>query len=158
MMKKILIFSLAAIILSVTIFALSGKIAPLSWQLWGEINQQSGVGLRGYDVVSYHTQEEPRLGNDEISSHWKGADWHFISVKNKAIFDSDPERYAPSYGGFCAFAVLKQFTADVDPTVWYIKNGKLYLFASDRPKNDWVAEISSGAIEKSNQNWAQSVR
>lgn len=153
-MKRILICSLAAIILAVGIFSAVGKIAPLSWELWGDVNQQSGVGSGGYDVVSYHTLGEPLIGDGEISSSWKGTMWHFSSVKNKALFDSDPERYAPSYGGFCAFAVLKKFTADVDPTVWHIQNGKLYLFASEDPKNSWIAEISNGSIQTSDQNWA----
>jgi len=154
-MKRILILSFATIVLVIGIYASMGKIAPLSWQLWGKVNQHSGVGLHGYDVVSYHTAGNPEIGSEQLSSAWEGTTWHFSSAENKALFESGPDRYIPSYGGFCAYAVLNNFTADVDPTVWYIHNGKLYLFASDNPKNSWVAEISNDVIQTSDKNWAK---
>lgn len=152
-MKKILLSILALIVLGIGGYAASGKIAPLSWQLWGDVNQNSGLGSRGYDVVSYHIQGEPIVGDEDISSSWNGTTWRFSSVENKTLFDADPARYAPSYGGFCAYAVLNNFTADVNPTVWHIDGGNLYLFASDGPREAWISEIADGAINKSNSNW-----
>lgn len=154
-MKKALLLIFAAIILGVGTYATMGKIAPLSWQLWGDVNQSSGIGSGGYDVVSYHTLEEPLLGDGKYSSNWNGTTWHFSSSENKDLFDSNPQRYAPSYGGYCAYAVLNNFTADVNPKTWHIENGKLYLFASDGPRKAWIAEISSGAVGQSDKNWEQ---
>lgn len=154
-MKKILLLSLAVVILGIGVFATMGKIAPLSWQLWGDVNQDSGVGSGGYDVVSYHTLGEPTVGDENISSSWDGVTWRFSSMENKNLFDSNPERYTPSYGGFCAYAVLNNFTANINPTAWHIDNGNLYLFASDGPRKAWIAEISQGAINKSDANWEQ---
>lgn len=154
-MKKILLLSLAVIVLGIGTFASVGKMAPLSWQLWGDVNQESGIGSGGYDVVSYHTPGEPVAGDEEISSRWKDTTWLFSSVANKELFDSNPERYAPSYGGFCAYAVLNNFSADINPNSWHLENGNLYLFASDGPRKAWIAEMSNGAINKSDANWEQ---
>lgn len=154
-MKKALLLGLALATLGIGTYATIGKIAPLSWQLWGDINQSSGIGSGGYDVVSYHTKGEPVVGNARFTSNWKGAIWRFSSLENKKLFDSSPERYAPSYGGFCAYAVLNNFTADINPTAWHIDDGKLYLFASDGPRTAWLAEIAKGAISESDANWEQ---
>ena len=154
-MKKIIFWSLAAVILAALIVATTGKIAPLSWGIWGDINQDSGIGLGGYDVVSYHTEGTPTLGQEKISASWNGAEWYFSSTGNKTLFEANPERYAPTYGGFCAFAVFNNFTADVDPAIWHIEDDKLYFFASDGSRSRWVAEISEGAVQVSDRNWVQ---
>lgn len=153
-MKKILLFIVIFTILAAVIFSSVGKIAPLSWQLWGDVNQENGIAIKGYDVVSYHVDGKPIIGNKEISSNWNGVEWHFTRAENKVRFDLNPERYVPTYGGFCAFAILKNFTADVDPKVWHIEKERLYLFASESPRKGWVAEISKGAINESDLNWS----
>ncbi len=154
-MKKLLLLSLTVVVLGIGTYATMGKIAPLSWQLWGDVNQDSGVGSGGYDVVSYHTPGEPVIGDENITSSWNGTTWRFSTTENKNLFDSNPERYAPRYGGFCAYAVLNNFTADINPTSWHVDNGRLYLFASHGPRKAWVAEILNGAISKSDANWQQ---
>ena len=157
-MKKILIIILAIIILAVGAvgaFAANYKIAPLPWTLWGDVNQESGVGASGYDVVSYHLAEQPTKGNQTYRSNWNGTSWYFSNAENKVLFDSNPERYAPAYGGFCAYAVYNNLAADVDPLAWYIHDDRLNLFVSEDRRDNWIADIPQGAVEKSNQNWAQ---
>ena len=154
-MKKILLLGLVIVLVGIGTFAATGKIAPLSWELWGDVNQDSGIGAGGYDVVSYHSTGEPTAGDQNFSSTWNDTTWHFSTIENKRLFDSNPELYAPSYGGFCAYAVLNNFTADIDPTAWHIENGKLYLFASEDPRNAWVAQIPQGVITESDKNWQQ---
>ena len=156
-MKKLLII-LTIIILAVGAvgtFSAKTKIAPLPWTLWGDVNQDSGVGAGGYDVVSYHVAEQPTKGDQAYRSNWNGTSWYFSSAENKILFDSNPERYAPAYGGFCAYAVSINITADVDPLAWYIHDGTLNLFAGEDPRDNWIADIPQGAVEISNQNWAQ---
>lgn len=152
-MKKLLLAGLVILVVGVLGFAAKGKIAPLSWGLWGDVNLESGVGSGGYDVVSYHTTGAPVVGLREYSSEFNGATWYFSKPENKQIFETNPEGYIPMYGGFCAFAVYNNVTADVNPTIWHIENGKLYLFASDGPKRDWIAKISQSAIETTDHNW-----
>ncbi|MFK7914186.1 MAG: YHS domain-containing (seleno)protein [Pseudomonadales bacterium] len=154
-MKKVLIAVSLILVAGALGFAAKGKIAPLSWGLWGEVNLESGVGSGGYDVVSYHTQGAAMRGLEQYSSEYQGARWHFSNAQNKDAFDKNPERYVPRYGGFCAFAVYNNVTADASPTVWHIEEGKLYLFASDGPKRDWIEKIADGAIVATDQNWAQ---
>jgi|GEM_PF-1997299 len=152
-MKKVLTASLVVLGLGVLGFAANGKVAPLSWGLWGDVNLESGVGSRGYDVVSYHTAGNAVVGLKHYSSEFNGAEWRFSTEANKILFDAKPEQYIPMYGGFCAYAVYNDITANVNPTIWHIENGKLYLFASESTKRDWVAEIPQNSIEISDQNW-----
>lgn len=154
-MKKIVIAGFVIAIVGVLGFAASGKISPLSWGLWGDVNLESGVGAGGYDVVSYHVNGSPTAGLPQYHSEYQGARWHFSNPGNKELFDTNPERFIPSYGGFCAYAIYKNVTADVNPTVWHIENETLYLFASEGPKRSWIAEISEGSIETADQNWAE---
>ena len=153
MFKKIAMIVIGVIILGVGTISVVGKISPLSWQLWGDVNQDGGIAIDGYDAVSYHLAGEPMQGDAEFSTSWDGVEWHFASAQNKALFEQNPSRYTPEYGGYCAFAVLKSLTADVDPQVWHIHNNKLYLFASQDPKDKWVSEIPQGSLETSDQNW-----
>ena len=154
-MKKTLVVLISVFVLAALGFAAQGKIAPLSWGLWGEVNLDRGVAVGGYDVVSYHAQGAATPGVERYKSEYNGAQWLFSSRENKALFDTHPERFVPQYGGFCAYAVFNDVTADVNPTVWHIENGRLYLFASEDPKQAWIAKISEGVIKGSDQNWAQ---
>lgn len=153
-MKKVLLGFMLVLMLGVFGFGAKGKIAPLSWGLWGDVNVQSGVGAHGYDVVSYHAAGLPTVGLEQYSSEFAGATWHFSEQKNKKIFEADPGNYIPRYGGFCAFAVYKNVTADVNPEIWHIENGSLYLFASETAKQSWVAEISQNSIAVTDRNWS----
>ncbi len=76
-MKKLLFTGSLVLVLGVLGFAANGKIAPLSWGLWGDVNLESGVGSRGYDVVSYHTANIPAVGLEQYSSDFNGAEWRF---------------------------------------------------------------------------------
>ena len=60
----------------------------------------SGVAIKGYDTVAYHTENRAVIGNSEISYSWNGAVWYFANAKNRDLFAVDPERYAPQYGGY----------------------------------------------------------
>ncbi len=154
MFKKILASIVAVVLLAIIGIAISGKIAPVSWNVWGNVNNESGLAAAGYDVVSYQTESRPVKGIKAHRSRWSGVEWHFSSRDNKLLFDSDPERYAPKYGGYCAYAVMKGVTADVDPLIWHVQNDELYFFASDAPRESWVGSIVNGAIKTSDQNWA----
>jgi hypothetical protein len=67
---------------------------------------------------------------------------------------AESEKNTPQFGGFCAFAVSKGFTAKADPTAWYVVNNRLYLFADKNVRTDWVNRVEQGVIAKSERNWA----
>lgn len=108
--------------------------------------------IRGYDPVAYFVMGEPTPGKSKYSSKWQGAIYKFSSADNLAQFKSDPERYAPQYGGYCAYAVSKGATATTDPEAWTIVNGKLYLNFSPAIKQRWSKDIQ-GNISSANKHW-----
>ena len=88
----------------------------------------NGVALDGYDVVSYHTESEPRIGSADIAVRHQGAEYHFASSDNRDAFVADPERYLPAYGGWCAVAVSENKTFGINPETYSVEDGQLYLF------------------------------
>ena len=111
-----------------------------------------GGAIRGYDPVAYHTDGKPVAGKRAHRVEWKGATWSFASAGNKALFEGDPEKYAPRYGGYCAWAVSQGYTASIDPDAWSIVDGKLYLNYSLGVRDQWSQDIP-GNIAKGDVNW-----
>lgn len=91
------------------------------------IYTRSGLAVGGYDPVAYFTESKPRKGAAAHSLKWHGATWRFKSTENKALFESNPEKYAPQYGGYCAYAMASGDFVSTNPKAWDIYNGKLYL-------------------------------
>ena len=117
------------------------------------VNQQNGgLALKGYDVVAYAVGGTAVRGNPEFQQSWNGAVWRFSSSENQARFARDPEKYAPQFGGYCAYAVSRGYTADIDPQAWRIVEGKLYLNYSKRVQRLWEQDIP-GNIAKGQANW-----
>lgn len=108
--------------------------------------------IRGYDPVAYFTLGEATEGKAEYSTEWQGAIYRFTSADNLALFESDPERYAPQYGGYCAYAVSQGYTASIDPEAWSIVDGKLYLNYSTGVQKRWNRDIP-GHIRAADKNW-----
>lgn len=111
-----------------------------------------GLALRGYDAVSYHSTGRPTEGNSAHAYQWKGATWRFATAENLARFRADPERYAPQFGGYCAWAVSQGYIAPGDPLQWRIVNGQLFLNFNARAKALWEQDIE-GAIMRGRANW-----
>jgi YHS domain-containing protein len=115
------------------------------------------VALHGYDAVAYHTEGRPVKGLPEFEFEYKGARFRFASQAHRDAFAANPERYAPQYGGYCAYAVSQGYTADTDPTAYSIVGGKLYLNYSKAVKRKWDLD-QAGYIAKANANWPKLVR
>lgn len=111
-----------------------------------------GLAVKGYDVVAYFTDSRPVEGSAKFSHTWNGATWRFATAEHRDAFVKDPARYAPQFGGYCAWAVSKNYTADVDPEAWKIIDGKLYLNYSKAVQKMWEKDVLS-RIEVGNQNW-----
>lgn len=117
------------------------------------INKTSdGVAIKGYDPVAYFIDGKPVRGSRGFEYVWMGAKWHFASVENRDLFINNPEKYAPKYGGYCAYAVSVGSTADIDPEEWNIVAGKLYLNLSRKIRDTWSKDIP-GNIKKADENW-----
>lgn len=120
--------------------------------LAGKIYSSDGEAIRGYDVVAYFTEGKPVKGDDSISAEWNGTTWHFASAANRDAFVADPAKYAPQYGGYCAWAVSQGYAAPVDPAAWKIVDDKLYLNYSKGVQSRWSQNIQ-GNIANGDQNW-----
>ncbi len=108
--------------------------------------------IRGYDAVAYFTESKPVRGNKDYVVEWNGARWYFASAENRDRFEADPNKYAPQYGGYCAWAVANGYTASTDPDAWRIVDGKLYLNYSLGVQEQWSQDIP-GNIGKADKNW-----
>jgi hypothetical protein len=111
-----------------------------------------GRAIGGYDPVAYFTAGKPVEGSGDFTAKWKGADWRFASAANRDLFITMPEKYAPKYGGYCAYAVAQNSTAKIDPTAWAIVDGKLYLNYSHDIQKTWTANRAA-FIAAADKNW-----
>lgn len=73
-----------------------------------------GKAIQGYDPVAYFTESKPVEGSKKHKYEWNDATWYFASEKNRDAFKADPEKFAPQYGGYCAWAVSQGYTAKID--------------------------------------------
>ncbi|MGD8701804.1 MAG: YHS domain-containing (seleno)protein [Desulfosarcina sp.] len=112
-----------------------------------------GVAIKGYDPVAFHNEGRPVKGSKAHTLEWKDARWRFASAENRDLFEADPNKYAPRYGGYCAWAVSEGYTASVDPeNAWNIVDGRLYLNYNVEIKQKWEKDIP-GHIQKADANW-----
>jgi YHS domain-containing protein len=111
-----------------------------------------GVAIKGYDPVAYFTDQRPVKGTEAFAYSWSGARWLFASAEHRDRFKADPERYAPRYGGYCAFAVSQGKTANIDPAAWTIYEGRLYLNLNKKFQHIWEKDIP-GYIRKADEQW-----
>ena len=110
------------------------------------------LAVHGYDVVAYATDGVAVRGRSEHEFRWNGVVWRFATAAHKDQFEKDPARYAPQFGGYCAWAVSRGYTADIDPEAWKIVDGKLYLNYSKRVQRMWEQDVT-GNIAKGVANW-----
>lgn len=113
---------------------------------------QNPVAINAIDPIGYFERQKPVLGSSDFKVEWKGADWHFASQSNASKFTSDPETYAPVFGGYCAFAASRGYIAPTIPEAWTIYEGKLYLNANLRAQELWRQDIP-GNIAAGLKNW-----
>ncbi len=108
--------------------------------------------IKGYDPVAYFTEGKPVKGKRAHRYEWMGAIWYFASAAHKEAFQQNPEKYAPQYGGYCAYAVSQGTIAGIDPRAWTIVVNKLYLNLSLRIQKLWQEDIPRH-IAKADENW-----
>lgn len=113
---------------------------------------RQGVAIDGYDPVAYFVDSRPVKGRADLEYAWNGARYFFSSAANRDRFAKDPSAYVPQYGGFCAYAVSRGYTANIDPQAWTVVDGKLYLNYSKRVQKMWLEDVP-GNIRKADENW-----
>ena len=119
----------------------------------GKIYTKGGNAIDGYDAVAYFTDSKAVKGDSTHSYKWNGATWHFSSAKNLDLFKADPDKYAPQYGGHCAFAMAEAGKlVKANPKKFDVKNSKLYLNYNSGTQKKWEAD-SAGMIKRGDANY-----
>ena len=136
-------------ILLATATLLVGLVAAPAF---GQDVTHSTPGIGGYDPVSYFTDGKPERGSGYHVADYQGVTYAFVSKEHKKMFEANPGKYAPAYGGWCAYgvAVGKKFVAD--PEVWKIVKGKLYVNLDRDIQSKWNRDIP-GYIKTADSNW-----
>ncbi|MEO9517475.1 MAG: YHS domain-containing (seleno)protein [Paracoccaceae bacterium] len=93
---------------------------------------KTGHALDGYDTAAYFSAGAATNGADALTVTWKGAVWRFANEEDAALFQANPEAYAPQFGGYCTRAMSLKKEIPGDPEVWRIHDGKLYVFFASR--------------------------
>lgn len=110
--------------------------------------------IGGYDPVAYFAQGQAVPGEPQFHHVWNGAKWLFSSAENRDAFAADPAKYAPQFGGYCAYAVSEGYTANSDPTVWSVVDDRLYLNYNEAVAERWSAE-QAVRIQTAQKNWPE---
>lgn len=151
-----------------TLLAVAVLVLTVPFSLTPAVAQQSrppavftgivtGVAVGGYDAVGYFSEGKPVPGKADITHEHGGATWRFSSAANRDAFKADPGKYAPQYGGHCAWAVANGYTAKGDPNAWTIAGGKLYLNYNKSVQKGWEQDIV-GNVKKGDTNWPGKVQ
>ena len=110
------------------------------------------VAIKGYDPVAYFKDGKALKGQESYAFEWRKMAWYFSSKQNRDVFAAAPEKYAPQYDGYCAWAMAEARLAETAPEVWKILDGKLYLNCSQTAYEKWCRDIP-GNIKKGDINW-----
>lgn len=117
-----------------------------------EVFSENNKAIKGYDPVAYFAEAAPMMGKEEFKLTHDGANWYFSSQKNLDLFKSNPSKYMPQYGGYCAFGLAAGYKAPISPDAWKIVDDKLYLNYNKKVQTDWMADQAE-MIKKADENW-----
>lgn len=139
---------------TIVLAAIAMLVAIVSAPAFGKDYTHSTPGISGYDPVSYFTDGKPVKGNGYHVTDFEGVTYAFASEGHKKLFEANPKKYVPAYGGYCAYgvAVGKKFVAD--PEVWKVVDGTLYLNLDRDIQRKWQKDVP-GNIKKADRNWSE---
>ena len=118
----------------------------------GEFNESNGVAIKGHDPVAFFNDSKPVRGKDDLRFEYKGSTFVFANADNRAAFAADPEKYAPQYGGYCAFGTARGYKADIDPAAFTVVDGRLYLNYNTQVQREWAADTGR-FIRQADERW-----
>lgn len=129
----------------------------LLWTIQGIAQKASvfntnGTAIHGYDPVAFFTENKPEKGEEQFSYQWQDVNWLFVSKENLESFKAKPEKYAPQYGGYCAYGTAAGHKAPTETDTWTIVGNKLYFNYNKNVKTLWLKD-QKNFIEKADKNW-----
>jgi YHS domain-containing protein len=132
---KTIIITCLTVLFSITLYAQSIHFSG-----------KNGIAINGYDPVAYFLQQKAVEGKDTYRTEWSGSTWKFLSQSNLDSFKLAPAKYAPQYGGFCAYGTSENHLSPTDPKAFTIVQGKLYLNYNQDVKQLWIKDTTSRII------------
>jgi len=115
------------------------------------------VLLNGTDVVTYFTLNKDVRGNPSIKSTYENVTFYFSSPENKALFDKEPTKYLPQYGGYCANGIVYGIPWGGDADTWRMIDGKLYIFGGAGSRDAFLLDVPKNRA-LADKYWAEEVR
>lgn len=126
-----------------------------------DVNAVSGMTLakaplaaHGYDPVAFFVENRAVIGKAKFTATHNGAAYRFASEANQQKFEGNPAKYAPQYGGYCAFGVSVGAKFDGDPRLFRVVDGKLYFNLNPDIQQNWLKDVP-GNIAKADTNWSE---
>jgi YHS domain-containing protein len=142
-MKRFLIIAALAFVTAIQVHAQQSEIfAP------------GGKAIKGYDPVAFFKESKPVKGSDKFQYKWKDATWFFSTSENLEAFKADPEKYAPQYGGYCAYGTSQGHKAPTQTDTWTVLNDKLYFNYNDKVKELWTKD-QANLIKVADEKWLE---
>jgi YHS domain-containing protein len=141
-MRK-LFLSLIVAVLALPAFAQAKSLLNLD---------KSGLAIQGYDPVAFFTDSKPVMGRPELGYRHNGVLYYFTSKEHRDAFKTDPAKYEPAFGGYCAFGVSRKKLVEIDVEAFQIVDGKLLLQYSKGVRDDFNKD-AKGNLAKANANW-----
>ena len=135
--RSVLLMATAAVLFSTAAWAAEPAINTLKNSVFGG---RTDTAINGYDPVAYFTVGKPLKGQDGLATDWMGAKWKFSSQANLDLFKTNPEKYAPQYGGYCAYGVTQGSLVKVEPDQFTLRDGKLYLNYDADVQAKWLKD------------------
>lgn len=126
---------------------------PINTLKGGLFGGRGDTAILGYDTVAYFTVGKPVKGQDNFVADWMGAKWKFASQANLDLFKASPEKYAPQYGGYCAYGVSQDNLVSIEPDKFKIVDGKLYLNYDAGVQERWLKD-PAGYIKQADAKFA----
>lgn len=113
---------------------------------------KTGLALKGHDPVEYFVNNRPAKGDPARTLGYQGATYRFASEENKRLFEENPAKYVPQFGGFCAYAVSRGYTASIDPAAFQVVDGRLLLQYSKSVRDTFNNDTATN-LRKADSNW-----
>ncbi|OUS23984.1 hypothetical protein A9Q99_25865 [Gammaproteobacteria bacterium 45_16_T64] len=134
------------------LIAITTALALLSGGVSAADHSTIAIAVGGYDLVSYQQKNGPTRGNGHNLTIYQDNIYAFSNAENKSTFDTNPSKYLPAYGGFCAYGASlgKKFYGD--PNVYSVVDGSLYLNLDKKVQSLWNKDIS-GNIAEADSLW-----
>lgn len=154
MKSVLLLFRNSLAISSLFLYGLASQAYSQVNRNISQYNLTENVGLKGFDPVAVFPEGggQARSGNPEFRFDFGGVIYYFATAANRDTFQSSPERYEPTYGGWCAYAMASGSKVDIQPTLFTISGNRAHYFVAARAKRNFEADIE-GHEWRADENW-----